>query len=70
MDITQHNFKISKVDREKVKNQKACTIWMSGLSGSGKSTIANQLETFLNELGFQKKIELKILDVLLKFVKL
>jgi adenylylsulfate kinase len=52
MDITQHNFKISKVNREKIKNQKACTIWMSGLSGSGKSTIANQLETFLNELGY------------------
>ena len=52
MDIIQHNFKISKVNREKIKNQKACTIWMSGLSGSGKSTIANQLETFLNELGY------------------
>ena len=52
MNITAHNFKISKSDREKVKNQKACTIWMSGLSGSGKSTIANQLEIVLNELGY------------------
>jgi adenylylsulfate kinase len=52
MDITKHDFKISKSDREKIKNQKSCTIWMSGLSGSGKSTIANQLETFLNELGY------------------
>ena len=52
MDIIQHNFKISKVDREKIKNQKSCTIWMSGLSGSGKSTIANQLETILNEQGY------------------
>ena len=52
MDITQHNFKISKEDREKVKNQKACTIWMSGLSGSGKSTIANQLEIVLNDLRY------------------
>jgi adenylylsulfate kinase len=52
MDIIQHNFKISKSDREKIKNQKSCTIWMSGLSGSGKSTIANQLETILNEQGY------------------
>jgi adenylylsulfate kinase len=52
MNIVQHNFKISKEDREKIKNQKSCTIWMSGLSGSGKSTVANQLEASLNEQGY------------------
>ena len=52
MNIVQHNFKISKVNREKIKNQKSCTIWMSGLSGSGKSTVANQLEAALNEQGY------------------
>ena len=52
MNIVQHNFKISKVNREKIKNQKSCTIWMSGLSGSGKSTVANQLEASLNEQGY------------------
>jgi len=52
MNITEHNFKISKSDREKIKNQKACTIWMSGLSGSGKSTIANLVEVKLNEMGY------------------
>jgi adenylylsulfate kinase len=56
MNITAHNFKISKSDREKTKNQKACTIWMSGLSGSGKSTIANQLEHTLNSLGYHTYI--------------
>ena len=56
MNITAHNFKISKSDREKIKNQKACTIWMSGLSGSGKSTIANQLEHTLNSLGYHTYI--------------
>jgi len=56
MNITAHNFKISKSDREKIKNQKACTIWMSGLSGSGKSTIANQLENTLNSLGYHTYI--------------
>ena len=55
-NIVKHSFKISKSDREKIKNQKSCTIWMSGLSGSGKSTIANQLEAFLNELGYHTYI--------------
>jgi adenylylsulfate kinase len=52
MNIVHHNFKISKENREKIKNQKSCTIWMSGLSGSGKSTVANQLESSLNEQGY------------------
>lgn len=56
MNITAHNFKISKSDREKIKNQKACTIWMSGLSGSGKSTVANQLEHTLISLGYHTYI--------------
>jgi len=50
MNITAHNFKLTQTDREKTKNQKACTIWMSGLSGSGKSTIANALEVSLHSM--------------------
>lgn len=56
MNLTKHNFLISKSDREKIKNQKACTIWMSGLSGSGKSTIANNLESKLFEMGYHTYI--------------
>ena len=52
MNITAHNFKISKSEREDIKDQKSCTIWMSGLSGSGKSTIANLLEVELNSKGY------------------
>jgi adenylylsulfate kinase len=44
MNLFEHKFSITKLEREKIKNQKSCTIWMSGLSGSGKSTIANELE--------------------------
>lgn len=50
-NITKHTFRISKGNREIMKNQNSCTIWMSGLSGSGKSTIANQLEIKLYESG-------------------
>ncbi len=35
---------VSSEDRQKLLDQKAITIWLTGLSGSGKSTIAKQLE--------------------------
>jgi len=35
---------ISREDHAAMKNQKPCVLWLTGLSGSGKSTIANVLE--------------------------
>lgn len=46
--IVWHNHKVSRRDREKLKNQKGCVLWLTGLSGCGKSTIANILEEALN----------------------
>jgi len=43
-NIVWHEHKISKQDRAKLKGQKPCVLWFTGLSGSGKSTIANHLE--------------------------
>lgn len=51
-----HNFKITRKERESIKKQKALTIWMSGLSGSGKSTIANLIEEKLIDLGYHTYI--------------
>jgi adenylylsulfate kinase len=56
MEIFKQDFVINKSNREKIKNQKSCTIWMSGLSGSGKSTIANNLEIMLNRGGYHTYI--------------
>ncbi len=56
MNIIAHEFKISQKDREKIKDQNSMTIWMSGLSGSGKSTIANNLEFTLNSMGYHTYI--------------
>ena len=50
--IVWHEHKIKRSDREKLKNQKGCVLWLTGLSGCGKSTIANLLEERLNEKGF------------------
>ncbi len=43
---------LSREDKEKQLNQKAKVIWFTGLSGSGKSTIAQQLEKKLHAEGF------------------
>ena len=43
-NLVNHSFNISRFDREKLHKHKAILIWFTGLSGSGKSTIANSLE--------------------------
>jgi len=48
-DIVWHEQNITKNERAKIKNQKSCILWFTGLSGSGKSTIANAVESKLLE---------------------
>lgn len=43
---------LQRKDRESLLQQKSCVLWMTGLSGSGKSTIAKGLEKRLHESGF------------------
>lgn len=47
---------LQRSDKEKLLGQNAICIWMTGLSGSGKSTIAQGLERKLYEAGFLVKI--------------
>jgi adenylylsulfate kinase len=42
---------ISREERESLLGQKGCVVWMTGLSGSGKSTVAKALEKKLVESG-------------------
>jgi bifunctional enzyme CysN/CysC len=42
---------VNKPARSALKNQKACVLWFTGLSGAGKSTIANAVEKQLLALG-------------------
>jgi len=46
-NITWHEGAVSHEEREKLLNQKGVTVWMTGLSASGKSTIACILEQML-----------------------
>lgn len=43
---------LTRNDKEKLLKQRAKVIWLTGLSGSGKSTIAKGLEKKLHEQGF------------------
>jgi adenylylsulfate kinase len=50
-NITWHEGHVTREEREKLLKQKGCTIWFTGLSGSGKSTIAYTLEHALVQRG-------------------
>ena len=53
-----HQQHISKTERASLKNQKPCLLWYTGLSGSGKSTIANAVDALL----FDRKNHTYLLD--------
>lgn len=50
-NIVWHPNKVSKKDRERVLGQRGLVVWFTGLSGSGKSTIAVEVEKMLIETG-------------------
>jgi adenylylsulfate kinase len=50
-NITWHEGQITRKDREKVLGQRGVTLWLTGLSGSGKSTVAVAAEKALVERG-------------------
>lgn len=49
-NIVWHDHHVSKKERSILKGQKPCILWFTGLSGSGKSTIANAVEAKLSAM--------------------
>jgi adenylylsulfate kinase len=49
--ITWHDATVTKRDRERLMGQRGVTLWFTGLSCSGKSTLANEVERRLFERG-------------------
>jgi len=47
---------LNRPDKEKLLNQHTRVIWLTGLSGSGKTTIAQEIEMELNQKGFLTQI--------------
>jgi len=50
-NITWHASHVVRADRERLLGQRGCTVWLTGLSGSGKSTIAVAAERELVRRG-------------------
>ena len=50
-NVTWHDHRVSSDDREKLKGHKGCVLWFTGLSGAGKSTIANTVDHKLHAIG-------------------
>ena len=55
-NIHRHHHAITKQDREKLNGHRGRVLWLTGLSGSGKSTIANELEKSLFKRGIRSYI--------------
>ena len=51
VDITKQEYHVSRTLRNKENDHNSFVIWFTGLSGSGKSTIANKLEEKMFEAG-------------------
>lgn len=50
-NVVWHESSVTREMREKVNAHKGCVIWFTGLSGSGKSTVANTLDHMLHKAG-------------------
>ncbi|XP_047315482.1 adenylyl-sulfate kinase 3-like [Impatiens glandulifera] len=50
-NIVWHKCSVEKIDRQELLQQKGCVVWITGLSSSGKSTVACALSRGLHALG-------------------
>jgi bifunctional enzyme CysN/CysC len=55
-NVSEHHYEVDSLARAAQKNQSSKVIWLTGLSGSGKSTIANELEKQLFAAGLHSYI--------------
>ena len=53
LHIIPHQHSVSKEDREQQNGHKGHVLWFTGLSGSGKSTVASAVERELHQKGFR-----------------
>ncbi|MFM9117705.1 MAG: adenylyl-sulfate kinase, partial [Planctomycetota bacterium] len=56
--ITWHPHRVSRTDREQLNGHRGCVVWFTGLSGCGKSTVANEVEYRLQ----QRRVHSYLLD--------
>ncbi|MCA9201341.1 MAG: adenylyl-sulfate kinase, partial [Planctomycetales bacterium] len=49
--VTWHDHSVTRTDRESLMGHSGCVLWFTGLSGCGKSTVANCVDRLLFERG-------------------
>ncbi|MAT68496.1 MAG: adenylyl-sulfate kinase [Planctomycetaceae bacterium] len=49
--VVWHDHAVTRADREQLAGHRGCVVWFTGLSGSGKSTVANAVDRLLFERG-------------------
>lgn len=55
-NVKWHEHQVSREQRESLNGHRGCVIWFTGLSGSGKSTIANALDHKLYQNGLHSAV--------------
>jgi len=55
-NVTWHEHQVTREKREALNGHKGCVVWFTGLSGSGKSTVANVLDHMLHHWGMHSVV--------------
>lgn len=50
-EVVWHAHQVTREQRERRLGQRGCVVWFTGLSGCGKSTVANEVDAMLSETG-------------------
>jgi adenylylsulfate kinase len=56
VQVHWHEHAVSRAEREQLNGNKGCVVWMTGLSASGKSTLANVVDHKLHAAGFHSMV--------------
>ena len=54
--VVWHKHAVSRADRERLNDHRGCIVWFTGLSGSGKSTVANLVDQMLHQRGVRSYV--------------
>src|ERR671915_47701 len=54
--VVWHRHVVSRADRERLNGHRGCVVWFTGLSGSGKSTVANIVDQKLHQRGVRSYV--------------
>jgi adenylylsulfate kinase len=54
--VVWHEHAVKRTDRERQNGHRSCVVWFTGLSGCGKSTVANELDAQLHAAGVRSYV--------------